>query len=83
MHSQKTTFQQLCVSLLVLHTQEEKFQLPPCVSLVSAKLFIDLSVDPLRLLGLLTQAAGHHRLQRHRRSGSEKEPTFLKEVPSL
>lgn len=57
------------------HTQEEKFQLPPRVSLVSAKLFIDLGVDPLRLLGLLTQAAGHHRLQRHRRSGSEKDPT--------
>lgn len=65
------------------HTQEEKFQLPPCVSLVSAKLFIDLGVDPLRLLGLLTQAAGHHRLQRHRRSGSEKYPTFLREARRL
>lgn len=87
-HSHVKAFQQLCLSLLTVafktsHTQKEKFELPPCVSLVSAKLFIDLGVDPLRLLGLLTQAAGHHRLQRHRRSGSEKDPTLLREARRL
>lgn len=78
-HSHVKPFEQLTGFSLrpqISHTQEEKFELPPCVSLVSAKLFIDLGVDPLGLLGLLTQAAGHHRLQRHRRSASVKDPTF-------
>lgn len=61
----KTRQKHAHLNTIVQHTEQEQFQLPPGVPLVSAELFVNLCIDSFRLLRLLAQAARHHGLQSH------------------